>query len=121
MKDILSFLTIYTIENFIESLGAIDKRDDGLSEFALWDGDTFQTSKKYLKEMTQQSYYARDSGYINQIQSDASKQYLDMADSLQAGMTGQILNSALKNLPRWKRKKQRPVPPGTDPCEGFNR
>jgi len=120
MKDILSFITIYTIENFVESLG-IEKRDKIFSEFSFWDGDTFQTSKKYIKDMTQQSYYARDSEYINQINSDGAKQYLDVAKAMGVGAVEAGLNGLISKLPKWKRKKRRPVPPDTDPCEEIDR
>lgn len=119
MKDILSFVTIYTIENFIESLG-VEKRDRLFSEFSFWDGDTFQTSKKYLRKITQQSYYGRDSEYINQINSDMAKPYLNMAAAMGFGAAEKGLNDLIKKIPKWKRKKRKPMPPGTDPCEGLN-
>jgi len=97
MKDILSFVTIYTIENFIESLG-VDNRDRPFSEFSFWDGDTFQTSKKYLRKITQQSYYGRDSEYINQINSDMAKPYLKMAEAMGFGAAEKGLDELLKNI-----------------------
>lgn len=117
MKDILSFVTIYTIENFIDSLG-VQNRDKGFSAFSLWDGDTFQVTKKFLRKMTQQSYYGRDTEYINQINSDMIKPYLDAASAMGLGLAERGLDELLKTLPKWKRKKRRPMPPGVDPCEG---
>ena len=106
MKDILSFVTIYTIENFVDSLG-VQNRDKGFSAFSLWDGDTFQVTKKFLRKMTQQSYYGRDTEYINQINSDMMKPYLDAASAMGLGFAERGLDELLKTLPKWKRKKRR--------------
>lgn len=113
MSGLLSFATIYTIENFVESL-AIEKRDQGFQAFRFWNGDTFAMSKEYLRKMSQQAYYARSIEYINQIALDLSAPSINVDAVLGIGKSA-VEARLLSKLPKWKRKKRRPAPP--DVCE----
>tara|TARA_R110002096_G_scaffold149051_1_gene310291 strand:+ start:4151 stop:9298 length:5148 start_codon:yes stop_codon:yes gene_type:complete len=113
MSGLLSFATIYTIENFVESL-AIKKRDQGFQAFRFWNGDTFAMSKEYLRKMSQQAYYARSIEYINQIALDLSSPSINADAVLGIGKSA-VEARLLSKLPKWKRKKRRPAPP--DVCE----
>jgi len=113
MSGLLSFVTIYTIENFVESL-AIEKRDQGFQAFGFWNGDTFAMSREYLRKMSQQAYYARSIEYINQIALDLSAPIITPNAALGIGKAAAEA-ALLSKLPKWKRKKRRPAPP--DVCE----
>ena len=113
MSGLLSFATIYTIENFVESL-AIKERDQGFQAFRFWNGDTFAMSREYLRKMAQQAYYARSAEYINQIAIDLSAPIVTPNAALGIGKSA-LEAKVLSKLPKWKRKKKRPAPP--DVCE----
>jgi len=113
MSGLLSFVTIYTIENFVDSL-AIEKRDQGFQGFAFWNGETFAMSREYLKTIAQQAYYGRSMEYVKQISLDLSSKPINPNLALGIGMAA-LEATLLKDLPRWKRKKRRPAP--LDVCE----
>jgi hypothetical protein len=105
IADILTYLTIYVIENFIESIN----RDSAQawSAFKLWNGDVLEMSKKYLKSTTQQFYYGRTSESIDQISAE-----INPDKKVGAGMSEGVAKAALDKLQLTKKQKRslRPKP-----------
>ena len=74
-SDIFAARTIYIMEAFIPSLterkitGSLSVFADFFvipTEFDLWNGRMFETSRKYLKSTIQQYYYGRDASYTEE-------------------------------------------------------
>lgn len=76
ISDIFASRTIYIIESLVESLtdrkltGALGVISSNFfkipTEFDLWNGRMFETSRKYLKSTIQQYYYGRTSSYVEE-------------------------------------------------------
>jgi len=75
ISDIFAARTIYIMESFIESLternlggtlGVLTHFVNIPTEFSLWNGRMFETSRKYLKSTIQQYYYGRTSSYVEE-------------------------------------------------------
>ena len=105
IKNILSYLTIYVAESFIDSLTPRDSLFP--TAFNLWNGEMFETSKKYLKSAIQQFYYGKSSDFLDQID-DAS----DPASKISNTATGAVMLAATSglNLTRKQKKKLREKP-----------
>ena len=123
VSDILSSMTIYTIENFSDSVvrQRSDKRDAGI-----WNQETYQNCKKFLKDMTEQSYYAKTPTYakeiLNQFTDPVSKMASSFANSIEEDFDikdfekdsdeeeKDALKEAVRDLPKWRRNKEVPPP-----------
>ena len=99
ISDILTYLTIYVIENFIESLTPRDTIFP--SAFGLWNGEVLEMSKKYLKSTSQQFYYGRTSEFIEQISAEVKPD-----KKIGSGITGGIMKSALNELGLTRKEKR---------------
>ena len=92
-------------ESFIDSLTPRDSLFP--TAFNLWNGEMFETSKKYLKSAIQQFYYGKSSDFLDQID-DAS----DPASKISNTATGAVMLAATSglNLTRKQKKKLREKP-----------
>ena len=99
IADILTYLTIYVIENFVESL---TDRDNLLpSAFTLWNGEILEMSKKYLKSTTQQFYYGRSSEFIDQISSE-----IKPSKKIGSGISEGIMKASVNTLKLTRKQKR---------------
>jgi len=124
LPDILSSITIYNIENFIDSVRDQRGYKRKTGEFN-WNGETFETTKDLLKLMTEQAYYARTPKYAREIALSLPRfsfSGFNLASLLQSEgdvdeQNPEVDNDEeeeafVKTLPRWKRKRQ--IPPLED-------
>ena len=121
LPDILSTLTIYSIENFVDSIIAQrgNKRD-----VRRWNERTFGLSKDFLKTMTEQCYYARTPQYAEEISKEQESSKNRAFSSINLSSASSIdpdereeddvdndeeADLFIKSLPRWRRKLQVPA------------
>jgi len=123
ISDILSSMTIYTIENFSDSV--VKQRSDNRDAGA-WNQEVYQNCKKFLKDMTEQSYYAKTPTYareiLNQLGDPVSKMASSFANSVEEDFDikdfekdsdeeeKDALGEAVRKLPKWRRNKEVPPP-----------
>jgi hypothetical protein len=124
LPDILSSITIYNIENFIDSVRDQRGYKRKTGEFN-WNGETFETTKDLLKLMTEQAYYARTPKYAREIAlslpgfsfsgfnlASLSQSEGDVDEQNPEVDNDEEEEAFIKTLPRWKRKRQ--IPPLED-------
>mgnify|MGYP003640006678 CR=1 FL=1 len=105
IKNILSYLTIYVAESFIESLTPREALFP--VAFNLWNGEMFETSKKYLKSAIQQFYYGKSSDFLDQLDTAS-----DPVSKISNTASGAVMSAATSglNLTRKQKKKLREKP-----------
>ena len=121
ITNLLSTTTIYIIDNFVNSvvLKRESKRDAGK-----WNGDTFQLSKKYLKDMMEQSYYARSGNFAKEVLNDIGNTVNNFTSGIENALEGDfdpedfdgvgelIDTSEIDNLPSWRKLREIATPEG---------
>ena len=103
--NLLSYMTIYNVENFVDSLAS---REALLpTAFNIWNGQTFETTKKFLKSSMQQFYYGRSAEFVEEALEE-----MNAATAMSSTLAGPIMKKALSQLdiPRKERKNLRDKP-----------